>query len=156
MGYATPCWGTHHQIGTPDMALTDNEIRAAKATEKPQKLYDERGLYLLVSPTGGKLWRFKYRHEGREKLIGLGQYPDVGLKAARDRREAARSKVADGIDPSAERVDVVARVRGSRCGHVTGGPRLSQPGLAIWWAAAGYAGGCGCHRSSLGCRTCVG
>ena len=63
------------------MALTDNEIRKAKSAEKPFKLFDDRGLYLLVSPTGGKLWRFKYRHQGREKLIGLGQYPDVSLKS---------------------------------------------------------------------------
>lgn len=85
------------------MPLTDSAVKAAKPAEKARKLFDERGLYLLVTPTGGKLWRFKYRFESREKLIGLGAYPDVSLKDARERRDAARAKVANGVDPSAER-----------------------------------------------------
>jgi integrase len=85
------------------MALSDSAIRAAKTCDKPVKLYDERGLYLLVNPTGSRLWRFKYKFEGREKLLSFGQYPDVPLKLARERREEARRKVADNVDPSAER-----------------------------------------------------
>lgn len=85
------------------MSLTDSAIRTAKPTAKPLKLYDERGLFLLVTPSGGRLWRFKYIFEGREKLISVGRYPDVPLKLARDRRDDARRKVAAGIDPSAER-----------------------------------------------------
>lgn len=85
------------------MALTDSLIRTAKAAERPTKLYDERGLYLLITPLGSRLWRFKYRFEGREKLLGLGQYPDVSLKQARTNRDGARTKVATGVDPSAER-----------------------------------------------------
>ena len=65
------------------MTLTDTAIRAAKPAAKPKKLYDERGLFLLIQPSGGKWWRFKYRFEGREKLLSLGTYPEVRLKDAR-------------------------------------------------------------------------
>ena len=71
------------------MPLTETEIRAAKPGEKALKLYDTRGLYLLINPNGSKWWRFKYRFEKREKLMTLGIYPDVPLKIARDRREAS-------------------------------------------------------------------
>ncbi|MDE2136238.1 MAG: tyrosine-type recombinase/integrase [Gammaproteobacteria bacterium] len=83
--------------------LTETRIRAAKPLEKPYKLFDERGLFMLVTPPGGRLWRLKYRMHGREKLISLGAYPDVTLKRARERRDEARKLVADGIDPSARR-----------------------------------------------------
>lgn len=85
------------------MALTDTTIRNAKPGAKPAKLFDERGLFLLVTPTGGKWWRLKYRHEGKEKLLSLGTYPDVSLKDARERRDSARKQLADGIDPSHSR-----------------------------------------------------
>jgi integrase len=88
------------------MALTDVKARGAKALEKPYKLTDERGMFLLVNPTGSKLWRFKYRIHGREKLLSLGQYPDVGLRDARERREEARKLVAAGQDPSEHRRSV--------------------------------------------------
>ncbi len=83
--------------------LTDTEIRAAKPRQKAAKLFDERGLYLEVTPTGGKWWRLKYRFSGKEKRLSLGVYPDVSLKDARARRDAARKLVADGIDPSENR-----------------------------------------------------
>lgn len=83
--------------------LTEIAIRAAKPKEKPYKLSDGKGLYLAVTPTGGRWWRLKYRHQGREKLLSLGTYPEVALAKARDRRDEARKLVADGIDPSAER-----------------------------------------------------
>ncbi|MHB8562671.1 MAG: tyrosine-type recombinase/integrase [Acidiferrobacteraceae bacterium] len=83
--------------------LTDTEIRAAKPRQKVAKLFDERGLYLEVTPTGGKWWRLKYRFSGKEKRLSLGVYPDVSLKDARARRDAARKLVADGIDPSENR-----------------------------------------------------
>lgn len=83
--------------------LTEAHIRAAKPTEKPYKLFDERGLYMLVTPAGGQLWRFRYRRAGSEKLLALGAYPDVSLKRARERRDDARRLVADGVDPSAKR-----------------------------------------------------
>lgn len=85
------------------MRLTDVEIRAAQAKAKPYKLFDERGLFQLVTPTGARLWRLKYSFEGREKLISLGDYRDVPLRRAREKRDAARRLVADGKDPSAER-----------------------------------------------------
>ncbi|HYC59869.1 MAG TPA: integrase arm-type DNA-binding domain-containing protein [Thermoanaerobaculia bacterium] len=85
------------------MPLTDTSIRKAKATNKPRKLFDERGLFLSIAPTGGKLWRYKYRFGGKEKLLALGTYPDVSLASARERRDAARRLVAAGVDPSAQR-----------------------------------------------------
>lgn len=85
------------------MALTDSAIRNAKPTEKQRKVADEKGLFLLVSPSGGKWWRLKYRFGGKEKLLSLGTYPEVGLKDARERRDAARRLLADGIDPSENR-----------------------------------------------------
>jgi len=83
--------------------LTDTEIRRSKPASKPYKLSDSGGLHLLVTPTGGKLWRWKYRCDGAEKLMALGQYPDVALADARVKRDAARKKLAGGIDPMAER-----------------------------------------------------
>jgi len=81
------------------MQLTDIAIRNAKPAEKPQKLFDGGGLYLLVQPSGGKWWRLKYRFGGKEKLISLGTYPEISLKEARIRRDAARKKLTDNIDP---------------------------------------------------------
>jgi hypothetical protein len=78
------------------MALTDSAIRNAKAKEKPYKVADERGLFLLVTPSGGKWWRFKYRYAGKEKLLSVGVYPDVGVKEAREGRDEARKRLADG------------------------------------------------------------
>ncbi|HWZ63039.1 MAG TPA: integrase arm-type DNA-binding domain-containing protein [Steroidobacteraceae bacterium] len=83
--------------------LNDTKVRSAKSREKAFKLSDERGLFLLVTLTGSRLWRLKYRLNGREKLISLGAYPDVTLKRAREKRDAARRLIADGIDPSAQR-----------------------------------------------------
>lgn len=85
------------------MPLTDTAIRNAKPGEKPSKLFDERGLFLLVTPAGGKWWRLRYRFDGKEKLLSLGTYPDVGLKAARERRDDARKLLADGVDPGENR-----------------------------------------------------
>ncbi len=85
------------------MPLTDTAIRNAKPGEKPIRLFDGRGLYLEVSPAGGKWWRLKYRFDGKEKRLSLGVYPDVSLKDARDRRDASRKLLADGIDPSENR-----------------------------------------------------
>jgi len=83
--------------------LTDTLIRKAKAPNKPKKLADERGLYLLLTPNGGKWWRLKYRFGGKEKLLSLGTYPDVSLAKAREARDLARQQLAGGTDPSAAR-----------------------------------------------------
>lgn len=82
------------------MPITDTAVRNAKPTDKTRKLFDGGGLYLEVAPRGGKWWRLKYRHGGKEKRISLGIYPDVSLKEARERRDAARKLLANGIDPS--------------------------------------------------------
>jgi integrase len=83
--------------------LQDIETRRAKPKNKPYKLSDERGLYLLVMPSGGKLWRFNYRIEGRQKTLALGKYPDVSLAQARGRRDEARKLLAQGVDPGEQR-----------------------------------------------------
>lgn len=85
------------------MPLTEIEIRAAKAQEKPLKLYDGGGLYLLVNPNGSRWWRLKYRFDGKERGLSLGVYPDVSLKRARLGRDDARRLLVDGIDPSSHR-----------------------------------------------------
>src|ERR1039458_7137877 len=85
------------------MALTDTEIRRSKPGDKPYKLSDGGGLHLMITPSGGKLWRWKYRFEGAEKLMALGRYPEITLAEARERRDAARKQLAKGIDPMAER-----------------------------------------------------
>lgn len=85
------------------MPLTDTAIRNAKPGEKPIRLFDGGGLYLEVSPAGGKLWRLKYRVDGKEKRLALGRYPDTGLKDARARRDDARKLLAAGADPGETR-----------------------------------------------------
>jgi len=89
--------------------LTDTAIRNAKPSDKARKITDERGLYLLITPNGGKWWRFKYLFGGKEKLLSLGVYPDISLADARERREAARKMVAQGIDPGAVRREEQAK-----------------------------------------------
>ena len=83
--------------------LTDKAIRALKPREKPFKVSDGAGLYLLIQPTGARLWRLKYRFAGKEKLAALGVYPEVGLADARSRRDDLRRLRASGIDPSSHR-----------------------------------------------------
>lgn len=85
------------------MALKDLEIRALKPADRIYKKTDERGLYVEVRPSGAKLWRLKYRFAGKDKRIALGSYPEVSLAEARRKRDEARQKLRDGIDPSAER-----------------------------------------------------
>ncbi|MGC8508962.1 MAG: tyrosine-type recombinase/integrase, partial [Thiomonas sp.] len=83
------------------MPLTDTAIRNAKPGAKSVKMFDGAGLYLEVTPAGGKLWRLKYRFMGAEKRLALGAYPAVGLKDARAKRDEARAHLADGRDPGA-------------------------------------------------------
>ncbi len=83
--------------------LTDLQVRNAKAPKKEVKLFDGGGLYLSVTPSGGKLWRFKYRFGGLEKKLSLGAFPAVSLAAARQERDKARQLLAQGIDPGAAR-----------------------------------------------------
>ena len=93
------------------MSLTDVAVRQAKPAAKAAKLYDDRGLFLLVTPDGAKWWRFRYWLAGKEKLLSLGVYPEVSLKQARSARDSARKLLADGIDPGVQRrVAKAARV----------------------------------------------
>ena len=85
------------------MPLTDTAIRKTKPADKPQRLPDGGGLYLEVSPAGGKWWRLKYRFDAKEKRISLGTYPDTSLANARDKRDAARKLLATGVDPGEHR-----------------------------------------------------
>ena len=83
--------------------LTDMKVQKAKPQDKPVSLFDGGGLYLLVTPTGGKLWRFKYRFNKKEKKIAFGSYPAISLLDARQRREDAQKLLANGVDPGAVR-----------------------------------------------------
>ena len=85
------------------MSLTDTAIRNSKPKDKPLRLADERGLYLLINPNGSRWWRFDYRFQGIRKTLSMGVYPDVPLKLARERRDEARSLLAAGADPGAQR-----------------------------------------------------
>ena len=100
--------------------LSDTQVRQAKASEKPTKLFDGGGLFLLITPPAkntkakpSKIWRFKYRFNGKEKQISFGAYPDLSLAEAREKRAWARGLVASGIDPSLakknEREEAAAR-----------------------------------------------
>ena len=84
-------------------ALTDTEIRKTKPKASPFQLTDGRGLFLWITPTGGKLWRWKYRYQGVQKVISYGKYPDVGLADARERHGEARKLLAAGVDPMERR-----------------------------------------------------
>ncbi len=90
------------------MSLTDTKFRNARPGAKPVKLSDEKGLYLLVTPAGGKWWRLDYRFSSKRKTISMGVYPDVSLKDARQRRDDARKQLANGIDPGENRKAVKA------------------------------------------------
>lgn len=85
------------------MPLTDTAVKNSKSKDKPYRLADAGGMYLEVSPTGGKWWRLKYRAGGKEKRISLGVYPDVSLAEARKARDAAKQMIKNGIDPGAKR-----------------------------------------------------
>lgn len=79
--------------------LSETKVRTAKPKKSPQKLFDGGGLFLLVTPSGGKLWNLKYRFNGKEKKLSLGSYPEISLAEARQRREEARTLVANKVDP---------------------------------------------------------
>ena len=92
------------------MSLSVTAIKNAKPTDKAFKLYDEAGLFIQVTPSGGKWWRFKYRYDGKEKLLSLGTFPDISLADARQRRDDARKLLAQipSIDPSSTRKAIKA------------------------------------------------
>ena len=81
------------------MPLSATAVRNAKPTSKLRRLFDEKGMYLEISPSGGKWWRIKYRFAGKERRLSLGTFPDTSLADARERRDAARKLLAKGMDP---------------------------------------------------------
>ncbi len=91
------------KVGYPTLALTNTKIRSAKVGDRPRKLWDERGLFLLLTLSGSKLWRFKYKFDRREKSLSFGAFPHVSLSQARTLREEALAQLRSGIDPSAAR-----------------------------------------------------
>jgi hypothetical protein len=97
------------------MALTDVEIRNAKAGAKAYKLTDAHGLFLHVTPNGSKLWRVKFHHGGKEGLVSFGPYPEVTLANARNKRDEAQRQMRDGQEP--------VRREGARGDHGQGGGR---------------------------------
>ena len=97
------------------MPLTNAKLRALKAGDRPFKVSDAEGLFILVNPSGSKLWRLAYRYKGKHKLLAFGVYPDVSLRDARRRREAAKEMLEDGRDPSQERKSEKRRERVAAC-----------------------------------------
>jgi hypothetical protein len=83
--------------------LNDTRVRTTKPCQRPIKLSDSGGLYLLIAPHGSKLWRLAYRFGGKQKTLAIGAYPAFTLKAARDKREEAKRLLANGVDPSTQR-----------------------------------------------------
>jgi len=79
--------------------LTDSIIKSTQPTARPKRISDGRGMYLEISPAGGRLWRLKFRYAGKERRMSLGIYPDVSLAKARKRRDAARRLIAEGVNP---------------------------------------------------------
>ena len=83
------------------MALTDQALKFAGPKPGQYKLFDTNGLFVIVKPSGSRLWRLRYRYAGKEQEISLGRYPEVTLKDARDRCFEARRRLGEGIDPAA-------------------------------------------------------
>ncbi|WP_260599895.1 Arm DNA-binding domain-containing protein [Sphingomonas endolithica] len=105
--------------------LTDTQAKKARGAEKPYKLTDGGGLFLLVSPTGNRSWRMKYRFGGKEKLLTFGTYAHVSLIKAREERERAKVILREGRDPSVEKKQAAAA---RSLGHRTPSRRAPAPG----------------------------
>ncbi|MBF0428877.1 MAG: DUF4102 domain-containing protein [Magnetococcales bacterium] len=90
------------------MQLTNDSIKDIKASDRLIKLFDGGGMHLLITPAGGRYWRLNYRFDGKRKVIALGVYPTVSLEEARAKRDAAKTLLASGIDPSLQRKEVKA------------------------------------------------
>ena len=109
------------------MPLTETAIKKAKPADKPIKLSDGRGMYLLVNPIGSRLWRWKYRVLGKEKVLSLGAYPDVSLAQARDGVDKARKALAAGEDPMAKR-------KADKVANRTAAENSFETVARKWWA----------------------
>ena len=124
------------------MALTNTEILHTKPQAKAFKLYDELGLFLQVTPSGGKWWRFKYRYDGKEKLLSFGTYPDVSLANAREKRDTARKLLANEppIDPSEQRKTIKVEKEANKTNtfEAWAGKWLQKWGVGVSERHAGY------------------
>jgi integrase len=109
------------------MPLTDTAVKKAKPGSRPMKLSDGKGMYLLVNPTGSKLWRWKYRLLGKERVMSFGAYPDVSLAQARDALDHARKLLASGADP-------VAKRKADRKASLTAAENSFESVARKWWA----------------------
>jgi len=85
------------------MALTDVKVRSVKPTDKAFKLTDGEGMHLMMHPNGSKCWRLQYRFDGKQKTLAQGVYPEISLSEARQRRDEAKRKIANGIEPSEQK-----------------------------------------------------
>ena len=154
------------------MPLTDTRIRNAKLPEKPYKLADGGGLYIEIKPNGSKLWRLRYRLAGKENVFAIGEYPAIGLAAARAERDAGKKIIRDGIHPSHHRklerarrahenantFEAVAREWLAHNAEHWTAKTLRQrrhvlerdvfPDCRFPSSAAGYAGACAVHREA--------
>jgi integrase len=113
------------------MALTATEVSGAKTSDdgKPYKLFDQGGLYLHVTGTGSKLWRYQFRLNGRQSIASLGKYPVMSLKDAREAHLAAQKLVAQGINPTSDRK---ARVEAEKAARVESFASVAKMWLAFW------------------------
>jgi integrase len=109
------------------MSLTDTAVKKAKPGPKPVKLSDGKGMYLLVNPNGSKLWRWKYRVLGKEKVMALGAYPDISVAQARDALATARKLLANGADP-------MVRRKADKVAELTAAENSFQSVACKWWA----------------------
>jgi hypothetical protein len=107
------------------MALTNTEVLKAKPGPSPVKMADGRGLYRLITPAGSKLWRWRYRILGKEKLMAIGAYPDVSLAQARDKVDEARKELATGSDLIGRASLILPSFRIAHC------PRFTRPFYAL-------------------------
>jgi hypothetical protein len=116
------------------MRLTDTSVRNAKSKVTDYRLTDGHGLHLFVKTNGRKLWRWRYEFQGKEKLMSFGSYPDVSLKAAREAHESAWKRLADGIDPMADKKEKEQQSRAQSVGAVGAGSQSFRELANDWFA----------------------
>ena len=121
------------------LPLSDTAVRNAKKKDSDYKLSDGLGLHLLVTPSGGKLWRFQYRFGGKQKGLAFGAYPSITLAEARQRRDDARKLIANGVDPDAikkeQKEQEEARIESDFCTFEVMGREWFSKNEPVWSAS---------------------